>query len=51
MDRDCLLALNYLGVTIANTLSAGLTIEEINVLAQLFCVIGDALALIGAASE
>lgn len=51
MDRECLGALNYLGVTIANSLSVGLTIEEINVLAQLFCVIGDALALIGAAGE
>ena len=51
MDRESLGALNMLGAAIANSLAENLTVDEINVLAQLFCVIGDALALLGTADH
>lgn len=39
--------MNVIAAAAANSLAEGLTSEEINVLAQFFCVMGDALALLG----
>ncbi len=43
--------LNLLAVSIANALSEGLSDDEINLLAGLFQVVGDALAVIPAAKD
>ncbi len=51
MDRKSLGALNLIGASIANSLAENMSVDEINVLAQLFCVIGDALALLGTADH
>lgn len=46
MTREKLSELLFLAAAAAKALSDGLTSEEIGVLAQFFCVMGDALALL-----